>query len=110
MDGSGGIRLCWATAMTNPGKLLVRLQTLVNMHHSLYHELPPQGIYFEALVQEAFRRIKKPFTVIQAGGANQPRHDLLVQDARISLKKETGQGTSESRISITKLCTTEREP
>ena len=93
-----------------PENFLYALQTLVNMHHSLYHQLPPQWIFFEALVQVAFRRVKKPFTVIQAGGANQPRHDLLVEDARISLKTQTGLGTSEQRICITKLCTTEKEP
>jgi type II restriction enzyme len=82
----------------------------VNVHHSIYRHLPPQGLYFEALVEEAFTQIKKPFTVIEAGGRNQPRHDLLVENSRLSLKTETGLGTDPARISITKLCTTEREP
>jgi len=72
--------------------------------------VPPQGIYFEALVEEAFRWIKKPFTVVQGTGRNLAGHDLLVEDKRISLKTETGVGTDSKRISITKLCTTEREP
>lgn len=37
-------------------------------------------------------------------------HDLEVEGLRISLKTETGFGTRPDRISITKLCTTEREP
>ena len=37
-------------------------------------------------------------------------HDLLVEDKKISLKTETGAGTHPEMISITKLCTTEREP
>ncbi len=93
-----------------PDDFLLALRTFVNLHHSIYHELPPQGIYFEALVDEAFRHIKKPFTIIKSGGRNQPRHDLLVEDARISLKTETGTGTHPRFITITKLCTTEREP
>jgi len=93
-----------------PDKFIIALEALVNVHHSIYKELPPQGIYFEALVEEAFKRIKKPFTLIEPGGRNQPRHDLLVENARISLKTETGVGTRPDRISITKLCTTEKEP
>ena len=99
--------------MTNPifsDDFLIALRAYVNVHHSIYHELPPQGIYFEALVEEAFRHIKKPFTAIESGGRNQPRHDLLVEDTRISLKTETGVGTHPRLITITKLCTTEREP
>jgi len=89
---------------------LTALRALVNVHHSIYRQLPPQGIYFEALVEEAFRSIKKPFTVIASGGRNQPRHDLLVEDTKLSLKTETGLGTHPAAISITKLCTTERDP
>jgi hypothetical protein len=89
---------------------LVTLRGLIGVHQSIYPNTPPQGIYFEALVEEAFRRIKKPFAVIEAGGRNQPRHDLLVEGTRISLKTETGENTKLNRITITKLCTTEREP
>lgn len=52
----------------------------------------------------------RSLTVIETGGRNQPRHDLLVENHRISLKTETGAITRQDRISITKLCTTEREP
>lgn len=93
-----------------PPDFIVTLRGLVGIHQSIYPVTPPQGIYFEALVEEAFRRIKKPVAVIQAGGRNQPRHDLLVDDRRISLKTETGLGTKADQITITKLCTTEREP
>jgi hypothetical protein len=86
------------------------LRSFINVHHSIYPQLPPQGIYFEALVETAFKAIKKPFTLIQRTARNQPGHDLLVEDKRLSLKTETGTGTDAELISITKLCTTEREP
>jgi hypothetical protein len=89
---------------------LVTIRGLIGIHQSIYPQTPPQGIYFEALVEEAFRRIKKPVTVIEPGGKNQPRHDLLVENTRISLKTETGDSTKPRQITITKLCTTEREP
>lgn len=89
---------------------LEALQTLVNMHHALYPRVPPQGIYFEALVEKAFRSVRKPFTPIEVTGPNQPRHDLLVENERLSLKTETGVGTNPEQVTITKLCTTEREP
>lgn len=89
---------------------LTAIRTLVNVHHSIYPALPPQGIYFEALVERSFKIAKKPYTVIQPTGRNQPSHDLLVEDKKISLKTETGLGTDANEISITKLCTTEREP
>ena len=89
---------------------IVTLRGLIGVHQSIYPETPPQGIYFEALVEEAFKRIRKPVTVIEPGGRNQPRHDLLVENVRISLKTETGDSTKLDQITITKLCTTEREP
>ena len=89
---------------------LTALRALIGTHHSIYGRVPPQGIYFEALVEKAFKIAKKPFTPIQPTGRNQPTHDLLVEDKRISLKTETGAGTNSDLISITKLCTTEREP
>jgi hypothetical protein len=89
---------------------IVTLRGLIGIHQSIYPQNPPQGIYFEALVGEAFRRIKKPVTTIEPGGKNQPRHDLLVENTRISLKTETGDNTKPEQITITKLCTTEREP
>lgn len=89
---------------------IVTLRGLIGVHQSIYPETPPQGIYFEALVEEAFKRIRKPVTVIEPGGRNQPRHDLLVENVRISLKTETGDSTRLDQITITKLCTTEREP
>jgi hypothetical protein len=46
-----------------PVDFQIALRALVNVHHSIYPRIPPQGIYFEALVQEAFTKIKKPFTV-----------------------------------------------
>jgi hypothetical protein len=51
----------------------------------------------KALVEEAFWRIKKPVTIIEARGRNPPRHDLLVEKTRISLKTETGDNTKPDR-------------
>jgi Type II site-specific deoxyribonuclease len=93
-----------------PDDFLIALRALINVHYSIYARIPPQGIYFEGLVQEAFKRIKKPFTLIEGTARNLPSHDLLVEDMKISLKTETGAGTDPQRINITKLCTTEREP
>lgn len=89
---------------------LTALRVHIGTHHSIYASVPPQGIYFEALVEKAFRTVKKPYTVIEGTSRNQPTHDLLVEKKRLSLKTETGLGTHSDRITITKLCTTEREP
>lgn len=89
---------------------LTFLKTFVDVHHSIYPTLPPQGIYFEALVERTFRAIHKPLTVMRTGGVNQPRYDIQIEGLRISLKTETGIGTRRHPINITKLCTTEREP
>jgi hypothetical protein len=89
---------------------LLALKTLVNVHHSIYPLIPPQGIYFESLVEQAFKRVRKPFATVEATTPNQPTHDLIVEHSRISLKTETGAGTKLDLIHITKLCTTEKEP
>jgi hypothetical protein len=31
------------------------LRSLIEAHHSVYPKLPPQGIFFESLVERAFR-------------------------------------------------------
>lgn len=93
----------------DPG-FLTYLKTFVDVHHSLYPTVPPQGIYFEALVEKAFRETNKPLTAVESGGVNQPRYDIAFEGHRISLKTETGLGTKHDLINITKLCTTEREP
>jgi hypothetical protein len=92
------------------GDFLTALRVHIGTHHSIYASVSPQGIYFEALVEKAFRTVKKPYTVIKGTARNQPTHDLLVEEKRLSLKTETGAGTHSDRITITKLCTTEREP
>ena len=86
------------------------LRTLVTQHHTVYPSLPPQGVYFEALVERAFLLTRRPFVPIEPGTPNAPAHDLISEDQRISLKTETGTGTKIDRISITKLCTTEKDP
>jgi hypothetical protein len=89
---------------------LASLEISVKIHHQLYPTVPPQGIYFEALVERSFKAIKKPYTKIQASNLNLSGHDLMVEGKRISLKTETGVGTKATRITLTKLCTTEKEP
>lgn len=88
---------------------LSALRGLIVVHHSIYPDIPPQGIYFESLVEAALRDINKPFTVIPTP-RNQPTHDLSVDGIRLSVKSETGRGTRPSLITITKLATTEKEP
>ena len=91
-------------------QFLITLESLVAVHHSIYPTVPPQGIFFESLVEEAFKRIRKPFTRVQTTARNVPKHDLVVGNVKLSLKTETGLSTKPDKINITKLCTTEREP
>ncbi|MEW6208022.1 MAG: hypothetical protein AB1631_06630 [Acidobacteriota bacterium] len=86
------------------------LKSLIELHHSIYLRIPPQGIFFESLVEQAFKRSGWPADQVVLSATNTPSHDLSVGDARLSLKTETGAGTRADRISITKLCTTEKEP
>ena len=37
-------------------EFLNAVQSLVGRHHTIYPRLPPQGIFFEALVEQAFRK------------------------------------------------------
>jgi len=36
-------------------EFLSAVESLVNRHHTIYPRLPPQGLFFEALVDQAFR-------------------------------------------------------
>lgn len=83
------------------------LRSLIEVHHSIYPSIPPQGIFFESLVEQAFRKSSWSADQVLLSKANTPQHDLLVGANRISLKTETGTGTHPDLISITKLCTTE---
>ncbi len=91
-------------------RFLYALRSLVDQHHVIYPSIPPSGIYFESLVERGFKIIRQPFTTIEPSNPNSPKHDLLVKNARISIKTETGAGTRDAYINITKLCTTERDP
>lgn len=91
-------------------KFLIRLRALIEAHHTAYPNNPPQGVYFESLVERAFRQAGWQEDQVTLTMPNSPRHDLLVGTSRISLKTETGVGTKPNFIAITKLCTTEREP
>jgi hypothetical protein len=59
------------------------LNASVDLHHHLYPAVPPQGIYFESLVERTFREINKPMTVVKVGGTTQPRYDILFEGHRI---------------------------
>lgn len=89
---------------------LQALRSLIATHHEVYPMLPPQGIFFEALVEQAFRKVGWPKEQVTLTTPNSPLHDLMVGTTRVSLKTETGIGTKANRISLTKLCTTEAGP
>lgn len=91
-------------------QFLITLRSLIEVHHSIYPRIPPQGIFFESLVEQAFKRSGLPQDQVVLSTANIPKHDLLVGDVRISLKTETGAGTDPDLVNITKLCTTETGP
>ncbi len=61
-------------------------------------------------IERTVQEVRAIQAIIEAGGRNQPRHDLLVENMRISIKTETGASTDPKQITITKLCTTERDP
>jgi hypothetical protein len=65
-----------------PADFQIALKGLIAIHHSICAKIPPQGIYFEALVEKAFRETKRPFTTIEVTPRNQPKHDLLVEGLR----------------------------
>lgn len=90
--------------------LLETIETLTKQHHTIYPRTPPQGIYFEELVERAFDICGAVGIAIARTPSTAPEHDLLVGTQRISIKTETGKGTRENLINITKLCTTERDP
>jgi hypothetical protein len=91
-------------------RFLEGLQKLVDHHHFIYPTIPPQGIYFEALVERAFKQVRQPATRVKPTTRNAPRDDLNVGNARLSLKTETGLSTNPDFIQITKLLTTEKKP
>ena len=86
---------------------LTTLKQLIVTHHSIYPLIPPQGIFFEYLVEQSFRRSGWPADQVSLTSPNSPTHDLKVGSLRLSLKSETGKITRKDSISITKLCTTE---
>ncbi len=86
---------------------LEKLKERVHEHHTVYPTLPPQGIFFEALVAQAFLGVGWEPGFVQVTNPNQPQHDITVDGKKMSLKTETGKATDKDFISITKLCTTE---
>jgi hypothetical protein len=88
-------------------QFLTTLKGLIDTHHSIYPAVPPQGIFFEYLVEQAFKRAGWPADQVILTAPNSPTHDLKVASSRLSIKTETGKITRADSISITKLCTTE---
>jgi len=88
-------------------QFLERLRHWIGIHHTVYPRVPPQGIYFESLVERAYLHSGWPRDQVVLENPNSPKADIRVGDTRLSLKTETGKGTRRDRISITKLCTTE---
>ena len=88
-------------------EFLAAVQSLVERHHTIYPKLPPQGLFFEALVEQAFRAAGLAEAELVPSVPNSPWHDLLVGRIKLSIKSETGKSTKARTISITKLCTTE---
>ena len=86
---------------------IAKLRAWIATHHTVYPHLPPQGIYFESLVERAFLRTGWPRDQVILTHPNSPRADITVGETRLSLKTETGNVTRRRLISITKLCTTE---
>jgi hypothetical protein len=86
------------------------LKLVVQQHHLLYPRIPPRGVFFEALVERAFRLTGIHPKEVVPTTPNMPREDLQIPKGRISIKSETGLSTHPHQINITKLCTTEREP
>src|SRR5438445_12706254 len=94
------------TVLFSPA-FLQKLREWIKTHHSVYPHVPPQGIYFESLVERAFLLSGWPRDQVVLTNPNSPRADLTVGTVRLSLKTETGAITRRNSISITKLCTTE---
>lgn len=88
-------------------EFLIAVESLVKRHHTIYPRLPPQGLFFEALVEQAFRTAGWSREEVVPTTPNSPWHDLSVGGVRLSIKSETGKATKAKKISITKLCTTE---
>jgi hypothetical protein len=86
---------------------LANVQSLVQRHHTIYPRLPPQGAFFESIVEQAFRLSGWPTIEVAPTTPNSPWHDLLIGTTRLSIKSETGKATKRTKINITKLCTTE---
>jgi hypothetical protein len=83
------------------------VQSLIERHHTIYPRLPPQGLFFESLVEQAFHLAGRSRDEVIPTTPNGPWHDLSVNGVKLSIKSETGKVTNPTKIGITKLCTTE---
>jgi hypothetical protein len=44
----------------------IAIQAMIGVHHSIYPTVPPLGIYFEALVERAFKGSKSPLPLLNS--------------------------------------------
>jgi hypothetical protein len=88
-------------------RFLSAVQSLIERHHTIYPRLPPQGLFLEAIVEQGFHLAGWSHCDVIPTTPNSPQHDLSVGGVRLSIKSETGKATKATKISITKLCTTE---
>ena len=72
---------------------LERLRDWIATHHKVYPRLPPQGIYFESLVERTFLHSGWSREEVVLENPNSPRADIKIGNTRLSLKTETGRGT-----------------
>ncbi|GEM_PF-598594 len=103
----------WCVMAYSPSELFTKkfigtLRKWIHTHHTVYPRVPPQGIYFESLVERAFLHAGWAREMVILENPNSPRADIKIGDTRLSLKTETGAITRRHSISITKLCTTEK--
>lgn len=66
------------------------LRSLVERHHSIYPRIPPQGIFFESLVERAFLAVGWPRNQVIPTAPNSPSHDLTVGAAKYPSRRKPG--------------------
>jgi len=91
-------------------RFLATMEQVVTIHHTIYPQIDPRDIFFESLALRALHLAGAAGANMDQTTANMAGPDLIVGEQRLSIKTETGKGTKPGLITITKLCTTEREP
>jgi len=71
-------------------KFIKTLKELIATHHTLSTRIPPQGIFFESLVERSFLKAGWPRKDVVLENPNSPKADIKIKDTWLSLKTETG--------------------